>query len=78
MTVRIMKDTAGMPASHGILEEGGSAENCTVENSEVTGSRLTGGMFGITRGRRHRAVSYRDTSVTAEAKLSNPGGGWAG
>ena len=60
----------------GILEEGGSAENCTVGNSEVAGSRLTGGMFGITRGD-VTDCTVRDTSVTAEAKLSNPGSGWA-
>ena len=60
----------------GILEEGGSAENCTVGNSEVAGSRLTGGMFGITRGD-VTDCTVRDTSVTAEAKLSNPTDAWA-
>ena len=54
MTVRIYEGYSWNACLAGILEEGGSAENCTVENSEVTGSRPDGRHVRYYERRRHR------------------------
>lgn len=59
----------------GIMDEGASAEDCTVKDSFVTGTRLVGGMFGLTRGEVTNC-SVESTTVKAEAKLSEPGDNW--